>query len=126
MYFEFSDSEIADCSWDNGRLQLRFSAACIWNTEAARADDAVWAPLLLTAEQVEPWEAFEPSACLGRMRQGWVLYASEKLHQLPVPCAFNGVVTMEFVFAHGLTVHMRCQHLELQLLQGAVVGAYQC
>ena len=125
MYFEFSDSEIADCSWDNGRLQLRFSAACIWNSEEAHAE-AAWAPLLLTAELVEPWEAFEPGACLGRMRQGWILHASERLHQLPVPCELQGVVTMELEFAHGLMVHMRCQSLEIQWLQGAVVGAYQC
>lgn len=27
MYFEFADSEVAQCIWDEGRLQLRFAAA---------------------------------------------------------------------------------------------------
>ena len=125
MYFDFSDSEIADCNWESGRLQLRFSAACIWDGDGLHAT-AMWAPLLLIAEQVEPWEAFEPSACLGRMRHGWVLHASERLQQLPVPCALPGVVTMELEFAHGLTVHIRCQGLRIESLQGAVAGAYQC
>lgn len=125
MYFEFSDSEIAHCRWESGRLQLRFSAACIWEEATAHAEP-VWAPVLLTAEQVEPWEAFDPNACLGRMRQGWVLHASERRLQLPIPCELHGVVTMELEFAHGQSVRVRCQGLSIQRLEGPVVGAYQC
>lgn len=60
MYFEFADSEVAQCIWDEGRLQLRFAAARLRDAQDPRAD-AVWAPLLLQAENVEPWETVEPA-----------------------------------------------------------------
>lgn len=43
MYFEFADSEVAQCIWDEGRLQLRFAAARLRDAQDPRAD-AVWAP----------------------------------------------------------------------------------
>lgn len=125
MIFEFTDSEVAQCIWDDGRLQLRFSAARLLDADDPRAD-AVWAPVLLTAEQVEPWEALEPAACMGRIRQGFVLHASQRIQKLPMPCELQGVVTMELEFAQGGVVHVRCHSLSLHPLQGTAVGSYQC
>ncbi|HEY4664090.1 MAG TPA: hypothetical protein VIG85_03815 [Comamonas sp.] len=125
MYFEFSDSEVAQCTWEDGRLQLRFSAARLMDSDDPRAE-AVWAPVLLSAEQVEPWESLEPEACLGRIRQGFVLHASQRIQKLPVPCELQGVVTMELEFAQGSVVHVRCHALSLHPLQGVAVGTYQC
>ena len=78
MYFEFADSEVAQCIWEEGRLQLRFAAARLRDAQDPRAD-AVWAPLLLQAENVEPWETVEPAACMGRLNRGVVLHASQRI-----------------------------------------------
>ena len=125
MFFEFADSEVVRCSWADGRLQLRFSAAYLQENASAHAE-VVWAPVLLTAELVEPWAVLEPEACIGRMRHGVVLHASERRLQLPVPGTLQGVVTMELEFAQGSVVRVRCQGLTLELLSATAVGAYQC
>lgn len=125
MYFEFADSEVAQCIWAEGRLQLRFSAARLLDTSGAQPE-TVWAPALLTADQVEPWEPMDTAACIGRLRQGFVLHASQRIQKLPLPCELQGVVTMELEFAQGGVVHVRCQGLSLHPLQGNAVGAYQC
>ena len=125
MHFEFADSEVAECIWQDGRLQLRFSAAKLCDVQDPRAEP-VWAPLTLWAEHVEPWEPEAPAACLGRLRHGMVLHASQRMPKLPVPCELQGVVTMELEFAQGDVIHVRCDGLSLHPLQGAVVGAYQC
>lgn len=126
MYFEFADSEVAQCVWQDGRLQLHFSAARLLDAHDPRAEP-VWAPVLLTAEQVEPWEVVDTSACMGRLSQGFVLHASQRIQKLPVPCELQGVVTMELEFAQGGVVHVRCHALSMHPLQGGEkVGAYQC
>ena len=64
-------------------------------------------PLLLQAENVEPWETVEPAACMGRLNRGVVLHASQRIQQLPVPCELLGVVTMELEFAQGAVLRLR-------------------
>lgn len=125
MYFEFADSEVAACVWKDGRLQLRFSAAKLVDANDPRAEP-VWAPLTLWAEHVEPWEPADPAACIGRLRHGLVLHASQRIQKLPVPCELQGVVTMELEFTQGGVVHVRCNGLSLHPVQGTVVEAYQC
>jgi hypothetical protein len=125
MYFEFADSEVAECIWVDGRLQLRFSAARLLDASEPHAE-ALWAPMLLTADSVEPWEAVDTVACMGRLRQGWVLHASQRIQKLPMPCELQGVVTMELEFAQGGVLHVRCNGLSLHPMQGVTVGAYQC
>ena len=125
MYFEFADSEVAQYIWEAGRLQLRFAAARLQDAQDPRAD-AVWAPLLLQAENVEPWETVEPAACMGRLNRGVVLHASQRIQQLPVPCELRGVVTMELEFAQGAVLRLRCDSLSLHPVQGVVTAAYQC
>lgn len=125
MYFEFADSEVAECIWADGRLQLRFSAARLLDAQDPRAE-AVWAPVLLTAEHVEPWEPMDVVNAMGRLRHGWVLHASQRIQKLPIPCELQGVVTMELEFAQGDVVHVRCNGLSLHPMQGMAVGAYQC
>lgn len=125
MYFEFADSEVAQCTWAQGRLQLRFSAARLLDASDPHAE-AVWAPVLLTADHVEPWESADTVACMGRLRHGFVLHASQRIQKLPMPCELQGVVTMELEFAQGGVVHVRCNGLSLHPLQGSAVGAYQC
>ena len=62
-----------------------------------------------------------------RLRQGFVLHASQRIQKLPLPCELQGVVTMELEFAQGGVVHVRCDGLSIHPLQGAdKVGAYQC
>lgn len=124
MYFEFADSEVAQCTWADGRLQLRFSAARLLDASGAQPE-TVWAPVLLTADHVEPWESMDTVACMGQLRHGWVLHASQRMQQLPMPCELQGVVTMELEFAQGGVVHVRCNGLSLHPL-GSAVGAYQC
>ena len=125
MYFEFADSEVAECMWQDGRLQLRFSAAQLRHAQDARAEP-MWAPVLLWAEHAEPWEAPPLAACIGRLRQGVLLHASQRMQKLPLPCQLPGVVTLELEFAQGDVVHVRCQGVSLQLAPGAVVDGYQC
>ena len=125
MYFDFSDSEVAHCSWHDGQLQLRFSAARLLDASDDKAEP-VWAPVLLTAQHVEPWESLDTVACMGRLRHGWVLHASQRILKLPMPCELQGVVTMELEFAQGGVVHVRCDGLSLHPLQGNSVEAYQC
>ena len=125
MYFEFADSEVATCVWDGGRLRLRFSAAKLLESDDPRAEP-VWAPLTLLADGVEPWEPLEAVACMGRLRHGMVLHASQRIQKLPVPCELQGVVTMELEFAQGSVLHVRCAGLSLHPVRGTVVGAYQC
>ena len=125
MHFEFTDSEVADCQWQAGSLQLRFSAARVLQGEGAGMVEQ-WMPVLLTADHAEPWEQQAPGACLGRLRHGTVLHASQRLARLPLPCHLQGVVTMELEFAQGTIVHVRCGGLALQALSGAGVQAYQC
>lgn len=125
MYFDFSDSEVAHCSWQDGQLQLRFSAARLLDASDEKAEP-VWAPVLLTAQHVEPWESLDTVACMGRLRHGWVLHASQRIQKLPMPCELQGVVTMELEFAQGGVVHVRCDGLSLHPLQGKSVQAYQC
>lgn len=126
MIFEFADSEVSRCTCKDGRLQLHFSAARLRDANDPRAD-TVWAPVVLTAEHAEPWEALDTSACMGRLRQGFVLHASQRIQKLPLPCELQGVVTMELEFAQGGVVHVRCDGLSIHPLQGAdKVGAYQC
>lgn len=125
MYFDFIDSEVAACSWEDGRFQLRFSAARLLDAQDRYAEP-VWAPLTLWAEQVEPWEASQPVHCMGRLRRGVVLHASQRLKHLPVPCELQGVITMELEFAQGDVVHVRCGQLSLHPVHGHATGAYQC
>ena len=126
MIFEFADSEVSRCAWRDGRLQLHFSAARLLDADDPRADPA-WAPVLLVAEQAEPWETLDTSACMGRLRQGFVLHASQRIQKLPLPCELQGVVTMELEFAQGGVVHVRCHALSIHPVQGAdKVGAFQC
>lgn len=126
MIFEFADSEVSRCTCKDGRLQLHFSAARLRDANDPRAD-TVWAPVVLTAEHAEPWEALDTSACMGRLRQGFVLHASQRIQKLPLPCELQGVVTMELEFAQGGVVRVRCDGLSIHPLQGAdKVGAYQC
>lgn len=125
MHFVFADSEVAQCHWADGQLRLRFSAAQLVDTQSPDAE-VLWAPLLLTADAVEPWETTAPDACMGRLRQGSVLYASQRMLRLPVPCELEGVVTLELEFAQGGIVHARCESLSLHPLQATAVKAYQC
>jgi hypothetical protein len=125
MHFEFSDSEVAQCTWEDGHLQLRFAAARLIDT-ASRTEEAVWAPLLLTAQGVEPWDAQAPVVCMGRLRQGYVLHDSQRMARLPVPCALEGIVNLELEFDSAHVVRMRCEGLSLHPLQAAAVSAYQC
>ena len=127
MYFEFTDSEVAQCSWKEDRLQLRFSAARLMDTQGGTCEgEVIWAPLVLTAEQVDTTADVEAAACMGRLRYGYVLHASQRIQRLPVPCELEGIVTLELEFAQGGVVHMRCKGLHIHPLQGVVVDAFQC
>lgn len=125
MHFEFADSEIAQCIWSEGRLLLRFAAARLLEGQG-HAARAVWAPVVLTAEKVEPWESFDAITCAGPVRRGVVLHDSQRLQSLPMPCTLQGVVTLELEFAQGGVVHLRCQGLAVELAPGTVAQAYQC
>ena len=125
MYFEFADAEVAECIWADGHLQLRFSAARLLDANGPHAEP-VWAPMLLTADHVEPWDSSDTMMGMGRLLQGCVLHASQRIQKLAIPCELQGVVTMELEFAQGGVVHVRCNGLSLHPLQGVTVGAYQC
>lgn len=127
MHFEFADSEVAQCCWKGDRLQLRFSAARLIDTQGGtREGEEVWAPLLLTAEQAEATDGIDIAACMGRLRHGYVLHASQRIQRLPVPCELQGVVTLELEFVQGGVVHVRCKGMHIHPLQGVTVDAFQC
>lgn len=128
MHFEFADSEVAQCSWQEDQLQLRFSAARLVDApDGMRMGEVLWAPLVLTAQQVDTNADFvEGCACMGRLRHGFVLHASQRIQKLPVPCELQGIVTMELEFAQGTVVHIRCHGLHIHPLQSVAVNAYQC
>lgn len=127
MHFEFADSEIAQCNWQEDCLQLRFSAARLIDTPNGMcAGEVLWAPLLITAQQVDTSADVESAGCMGKLRQGFVLHASQRLQRLPVPCELQGIVTMELEFAQGTVVHIRCNGMHIRPLQSPAVNAYQC
>lgn len=127
MHFEFADSEVAQCSWQEDRLQLRFSAArLVEPPDGVHVGEVLWAPLMLTAEQVQANAELEGAACMGRLRQGFVLHASQRIQKLPVPCEMQGIVTMELEFAQGAVVRIRCNGLHIHPLQSLATSAYQC
>ena len=125
MQFEFADAEVAHCHWEDGQLQLRFSAVRLWEEGIPKADPS-WGPLLLLAEGVEPWESLSQTPYVGRLRDGCVLYASQRLGRLSVPDTLQGVITMALEFAQGGELHVRCTGLHVQSIEGRLVGAYQC
>lgn len=125
LHFDFADSEVAQCVWQERDLHVRFAAArlCPINGEGAQP---VWAPMLLVLHAVHAWEVVDTAACIGRLNQGLVLHASQRLQRLPVPCQLQGVVTLELDFAQAGLVHVRCTNLSLLPVEGKVVSAYQC
>ena len=51
MYFEFEDSEVAQISLQGGALQIRFSAARLYEGQTTGAGNGLWQPLLLICKQ---------------------------------------------------------------------------
>lgn len=125
MHFEFTDAEVAACTWQQGRLQLRFSAARVVVPRYLQ-DEVAWAPVVLSAEGVEPWEPPTPAMEAGRLCQGWVLHDSQRMQQLAVPCQLQGPSTVELALAQGGLLRFRCHSLVVHPIEGAGVAAYQC
>lgn len=125
LHFEFADSEVAQCVWQERDLHVRFAAAQLQPSDAREAE-RVWAPMVMVLHGVHAWEVVDTSACIGRLNQGVVLHASQRLQRLPVPCHLQGVVTLELDFAQAGLVHVRCADLSLLPVESEVVSAYQC
>lgn len=133
MNFEFEDSEIAAISLQGGVLQIRFSAARLYDGDRAGAGEGLWQPVLLICKQTAQAEKVLEAdlarilAAVGRVRQAQLHIAGQRLRSLPLPFASDAGFVLELEMGDGLFCRLKGQGLELQALPGrSSVDSYQC
>lgn len=133
MIFEFEDSEVAEVTQQGDALQIRFSAARLYDTGRSGAGEGLWQPLLLIFKQVahvnkapEP-HLTEILTAIGRVHRAELLLGSQRLRSLPMPFESDAVFTLGLEFAGGLFCELKGKGLELRsLLSQCAVDSYQC
>lgn len=133
MNFEFEDSEIAAISLQDGALQIRFSAARLYDGDRAGAGEGLWQPVLLICKQTAQTDKKSEAdltrvlAVVGRVRQAQLHIAGQRLRSLPLPFASDAGFVLELEMGDGLFCRLHGQGLELQALPGrASTDSYQC
>lgn len=133
MIFEFEDSEVAAVTQQGDALQMRFSAARLYDSGRTGAGEGLWQPLLLICKQLAQTEkALEADLTLilsavGRVQHAQLHIAGQRLRNLPMPFDSDAVFTLELEFSGGLFCQLNGQGLELRELPSQCsVGSYQC
>lgn len=125
MKFEFADSEVAQCTATAQRLELRFSAARVYEDAKTGSGEGVWMPMLLICELYAP-SGVELQG-IGRLGEGCVRIHGQRLRLLPLPYALNEAHQLELEFANGSRCVAQGQSLQIQPLNPqCAVGSFQC
>ncbi|KGG89531.1 hypothetical protein P609_03790 [Comamonas thiooxydans] len=133
MNFEFEDSEVAAISLQNGALQIRFSAARLYDGDRTGAGEGLWQPLLLICKHIALTEEASEAdltpilAAVGRVRQAQLHIAGQRLRSLPLPFVSDADFVLELEMGSGLFCRLKGQGLALQALPSqSSVDSYQC
>lgn len=133
MIFEFEDSEVAEVMPHGDALQIRFSAARLYDGDRTGAGQGLWQPLLLICKRVaHANKALEPVfteilTAIGRVQRAHFLLGGQSLRSLPIPFTSDAAFALELEFAGGLLCELKGQGLELRsLLSQCSVESYQC
>lgn len=133
MIFEFEDSEVAEITQQGEALQIRFSAARLYDGDRTGAGEGRWQPLLLICKRVVnadkgiEAELAEILAGVGRVQRAQLLIDGLRLRSLPMPFDSNADFVLELEFAGGLLGQIKGQGLELRAMPSqCAVGSYQC
>ena len=125
MKFEFADSEVAQCTTTAQRLELRFSAARVYEDAKTGSGEGVWMPMLLICELSAPL-GIELQG-IGRLNEGSVRINGQRLRLLPLPFVLNEAHQLELEFANGSRCVAQGQSLQIQSLNPqCAVGSFQC
>ena len=133
MNFEFEDSEVAAISLQDGALQIRFSAARLYDGDRAGAGEGLWQPLLLICKHIALTEEASEAdltpilAAVGRVRQAQLHIAGQRLRSLPLPFVSDADFVLELEMGSGLFCSLQGRGLELRApASQCSVGSYQC
>lgn len=133
MIFELEDSEVAQVSLEGDGLQVRFSAARLYDAERTGAGEGVWQPLLLICKRLAQVDKglevdlTEILSAVGRVQHAQLQIAGQRLRSLPLPFDSDANFALELEFAGGLLCRLKCQGLELRAMPSqCAVGSYQC
>lgn len=133
MIFEFEDSEVAEITQQGGALQIRFSAARLYDGDRTGAGEGRWQPLLLICKRtvhmdkgIEP-VFYEILTAIGRVQRAQLHIDGQRMRSLPMPFDSDADFVFELEFAGGLLDQIKGQGLELRAMPGqCAVGSYQC
>ena len=133
MNFEFEDSEIAAISLQSGVLQIRFSAARLYDGDRAGAGEGLWQPVLLICKPTAQTDKESDAdltrilAAAGRVRQAQLHIAGQRLRSLPLPFVSDADFALELEMGSGLFCSLQGRGLELRApARQCSVGSYQC
>lgn len=133
MYFEFEDSEVAQISLQQGALQIRFSAARLYEGQTSGAGNGLWQPLLLICKQSvssNHWLAqdlTDISSAMGRVQWAQLQIDGVRVCGLPMPFDTDASFALGLEFAGGLGFEIKGRGMALQAMPGQCsVGSYQC
>lgn len=133
MNFEFEDSEVAAISLQDGALQIRFSAARLYDGDRAGAGEGLWQPLLLICKHIALTEEASEAdltpilAAVGRVRQAQLHIAGQRLRSLPLPFVSDADFVLELEMGSGLFCRLQGRGLELRAQASQCsVDSYQC
>jgi hypothetical protein len=117
LIFEFADSEVAPIEgWAPPvagagaglALSLGMAAACLVDACAARSRRTGYARglrlVLQEAQHVPPSAVW--AEAFGRVREGAVVCAGQRLQRLPLDWCSQGPVRLELAFAHGVVLQV--------------------
>ena len=125
MKFEFADSEVAQCTTTAQRLELRFSAARVYEDAKTGSGEGVWMSMLLICEISAPLGVELQG--IGRLSEGCVRINGQRLRMLPLPFELNELHLLELEFANGSRCVAQGQSLQIQSLNPlCAVGSFQC
>ena len=125
MKFEFADSEVAQCTTTAQRLELRFSAARVYEDAKTGSGEGVWMSMLLICEISAPLGVELQG--IGRLNEGSVRINGQRLRLLPLPFELNELHLLELEFANGSRCVAQGQSLQIQSLNPqCAVGSFQC
>lgn len=133
MIFEFEDSEVAQISLEGDALQIRFSAARLYEGARTGAGEGLWQPLLLICKQLaHEGKGLESNlaeilSASGRVERAQLHIDGQRLRSLPLPFDSATGFALELEFAGGLLGQVKGQGLELRVMPSqCAVGSYQC
>lgn len=133
MYFEFEDSEVAQISLQGGALQIRFSAARLYEGQTTGAGNGLWQPLLLICKQAasdNQWLAPDLTqilSAMGRVQWAQLQMDGARVRGLPMPFETDARFALALEFAGGLAFELKGRGMALQAMPDQCsVGSYQC